>query len=293
MIQFQYYSNNIGSSKPIGFVPLDKFIVAHKNPREETQIVFSKIAQAEAKGDMKTKAELKQENLFFFTPCVKLNGGRKYSDIVSFTGLLVLDFDHIDNAAEFKLHLFNEHPYIIAAWLSPSKKGVKALVKIPAAKDVNEFKEYFNAIIEIMELFDGFDSCNKNSVLPLFQSYDPDLLHRTDATTFTDRKQVKEYKYEASLIPIIIDPTEKQKQSVYNIIRFSINKISGEGHQQLRGASIMLGGYVASGYVSFYEAEQYIFSLIETNMYLQKGVRGYKKTASWGINEGTKRQLTL
>jgi hypothetical protein len=293
MIQFQYFSNNIGSTKPIGYLTLKQFIQAHRNPKAETKAVFEQIAICETKGDMERKAESKQNNLYFFTPCVNLNGGRKYADIINFTGLLVLDFDHIDNAVAMKEHLFNEYEFVVCAWLSPSKKGVKALVKIPEPSDIKDFKRSFNAITEIMEIYDGFDVCNKNAVLPLFQSYDPDLLYRDDATTFEGKKEVEEYKYEAPLNPIIIDPSEKDKQSVLNIITHSINKIQDEGHPQLRGASIMLGGYVASGYVSFYEAEQWIYNLIESNGYLRKGITGYKKTASWGINEGTKRQLTL
>jgi hypothetical protein len=293
MVQFQYFSNNIGSNVPIGYLTLGRFLKAHKSPAPRTLRVFSEIAKAEINNDMKTKAKLKQENLYYFTPCVHLKGGRKYSDILRFTGLLVLDFDHIENAQEFKEYLFNEYPYIIASWLSPSKHGVKALVSIPESSDVKEFKEYFNAVTEVMEVYDGFDSCNKNAVLPLFQSYDDTLLYRVEFETFYKKKAIKEYDYSDHITSIAVRSDDKDKQSVYNIITSSINKIQGEGHPQLRGAAIMLGGYVSSGYLDYYEAESYLHQLIEQNAYLKKGVYGYKKTATWGIKEGLKRQLML
>lgn len=293
MTRFQYFSNKIGSNRPIGYVSLDRFLKAQKDPKPSTKMIFQQIAALEESGDLQEKNKLKQEHLYFFTPCVNLKDGRKYVDIVKFTGLLVLDFDHIDNAQEFKEFLFNEYEFVISAWLSPSKKGVKALISIPIAKNVNEFKQYYAALTDIMEIYEGFDPCNKNSVLPLFQSFDPDLLSRNNFSTFTEKKKIKEYDYTSTTPAPVIVATEKDKKSVYNIINYSINKINDNGHPQLRGSALMLGGYVATGYLDQSEAEAWIFRLIEINPYLQKGVSNYKKTASHFIKEGSKKPLIL
>ena len=242
---------------------------------------------------MELKAKLKQNNLYYFTPCVHLDYGRKYSNVIDFTGLLVLDFDHVHNAEELKQHLFDEYSYIVSAWLSPSKMGVKAFVRIPIVNSVDTFKEYFYAITEIMECYDGFDTCNKNAVLPLFQSYDSNLLYRANATVFIERKK-DELAYNFTPKPItFVETTDKDKTSVYNILKAGIEKITTNGHPQMRSTSLAAGGYVASGYLSFHEAEQFIYSLIENNEYLRKGIKGYKGTATWAINQGTNRQLKL
>ena len=109
---------------------------------------------ADEKGDMAIKAELKT-SLYSFTPCVRVEGRRRYADIKNFTGLLALDFDKLEMeyAKEFKTALFNEYSFIIAAWLSPSRHGVRALVKIPIVQSVGEFKEHFNAVSNTLSIY--------------------------------------------------------------------------------------------------------------------------------------------
>jgi hypothetical protein len=69
--------------------------------------------------------------------------------------------------------------------------------------------------------------------------------------------------------------------------------IDDPGHPQLRSLCLSVGGYVASGYISMLEAEQLIHHLIETHHYLSKGISGYKKTATWALNEGTRKPIVL
>lgn len=289
-MKFQYFSNRVNQPRPLGYISLDRFIEATKKPKTD---IFKQIAQAEIDKDFELKAKLKQENLYYFTPCVHLKNGRKYADIVSFTGLMVLDFDHIDNSEDLKYHLFNEYDFIVACWLSPSKKGIKALIQIPICKDTNEFKEYFEGITEVMEIYDGFDTTTKNCVLPLFQSVDSNILYRKESATFSVKKSIEsQYHYQTK--PFVkVNVSNHHLKSVYNITESAINKIMGEGHPQLRGASLALGGYVASGYISFDEAEQLMHNLIDSNSYLCQKPNAYKKTATWAINQGQKSQLFL
>lgn len=293
MTKFQYFSNNIEFAKPLGYVDLIRFLKSHQNPKPAIKKIFKKIVECHLSGNMKLKAKLKQNNLFYFTPCVHLDYGRKYSNIISFTGLLVFEFDDIHNAKDLKNHLFEEYKYIIATWLSPSKQGVKAFAQIPIVDSVERFKEHFYALTEIMECYDGFDTCNKNAVLPLFQSYDKDLLYRSNATIFNERKKdLTAFDFKPQPFNFV-DIQDKDKKSVYNILRAGIDKITTNGHPQLRSVCLAAGGYVASNYITFDEAEQFLHSLIEHNGYLRKGIKGYKGTATWAINQGTNRQLEL
>jgi len=293
-VSFQYYPSRIDTNKPIGEITFEKFLRVTKKPDEKTKRIFADIQAAELIGDKKLKAELKQKNLFYFTPCVQVYPVRQYKYIRSFTGLLVLDFDHIDNAPELKQFLFDEYPCINAAWLSPSRRGVKALVRIPIVNSTEEFKELYFGIAAEVEQFNGFDPSGQNCVLPLFQSYDPELLYRETPTTWIT-KGFKRSDFDRSpvLPPLDIDPMDTDKQIVLKIINTGFTNIIDFGHPPLKSLCIAIGGYVAAGYIAEYEALRIIESKIETHPYLSKGISGYKKTAKWAIKTGLNKPLTL
>lgn len=86
-LYFQFYPAYVNSKKPIGTITLEEFIKAIKSPSDKIKSVFAQIAEAEKVRDDKRKAELKQENLFYFTPCVYTDGlGRSYSKYRIFYG---------------------------------------------------------------------------------------------------------------------------------------------------------------------------------------------------------------
>ena len=295
---FQYYPANIIKCKPLGFTTIEKFKILHKEPSRTMIEVFSKIAAAETNNDMELKAKLKMNNLHYFTPCVYIKDWRNYDNIIKFTGILVIDFDHIENAEAFKNHLFNEYPFVISAWLSPSKKGVKALVRIPIiqvqnpiSKSIDEFKEYFNAITNIMSRYDGFDEINKNPAQPLFQSYDEELLFRKEATVFSKRTPKKIFIPKPNVQPFATFDSNEKKEQIIRMTKRKMAKIVDNGHPQLLKIAFTLGGYVGGGYLSHHEAEGLIYGLIENHGYLSKGISGYKKTASTCIKNGMARPL--
>lgn len=286
-ITFQYYDADIKNCKPIGFVSLDKFLKSISNPKEKTRLLFEKIQQAEQDKDFKSKAELKQQ-LYKFTPCVQVDKWRCYKNIVSFTGLLVLDFDHLEiqEAINFKQVFFDSCSFIVACWLSPSKHGIKALVKIPICKDIDEFKSYFLALENEIGTLKGFDKTVKNCVLDLFLSYDAELLQRADATIWN--KQFFEPIKEVVNIPIHIDD---KTDFIVKIIVNKINSITNEGHPILRAVSYSLGGYVGAGYISENDAVFLINRCIDVNNYLSQKATTYKKTALTMIKKGTEQPL--
>jgi hypothetical protein len=294
MVKFQFYPAYVNSKKPIGEVTLFEFLKANQDPDDKIKTVFAQIAQAEANGDAEQKAYLKQSFLYYFTPCVWTDGqGRGYANILSFTGLLVLDFDHIEHASEFKYYLFSAYDCIVAGWLSPSKKGCKFLVKIPVVSDVDEFKSYFYGIGVEMEKYKGFDGTGQNAILPLFLSYDPDLLYRDNASVWTKRGKMLNAFVASTVALVPVEVGQGDKARVQNIIIRLFDAIVDNGHPQVRSAGVTLGGYVASGYIDQHEAENFIFTLIQNNSYLRKGIKGYQNTAKTAILTGMLSQLTL
>lgn len=293
MAKFQYFNANVKAKKPLGYVSLDYFIKSTKTPKKNIVSIFNKIQLAEINNDFILKKQLKQSNLFFFTPCVNLSGGRSYNNIVCFTGLMVLDFDHIDNAIDFKYYLFNNYRSIIATWLSPSGKGVKAFLRIPTVSSVKEFKSFFYGVSDVMMDYNGFDSSGQNSVLPLFQSYDPGLLHRSAASCWR-RKGVKNNKINyTKKIPVTIPDNNNYSNTIIKIINTGFRNINANGHPQLRSLCLTVGGYVSSGYINHDSAISHINNCININYYLQKDVRNYVKTALWAVNEGMKSPIKL
>lgn len=293
-INFHYYPARIETRKALGVIDLPYFLNAIRKPSDRIKKVFRLISIAEDYGNMKRKATLKQNNLFYFTPCVFMDGeGRGYKNIVSFNGLAVLDFDHIENAAQFKKYIFENHKFIIAAFLSPSKKGVKFIVRIPVVNSVEDFKSYYFGLGILFDKYKGWDGSGQNCVLPLFLSTDQDILIREDAELFDSRGKKNDF-FSAEMVNISdIKIEEGDKGRILENIRKAIDAISSNGHPQLIAATISLGGYVGANYLTMQEAESFIFSLIESSSYLKKGIAGYKKTASTALQKGTQKPIKL
>lgn len=290
MITFQYYNNRATSPEPLGFVTIDSFLSSIKNPKDNMKKILKDIQEASNKGDKNLKAELKTQ-LYSFTPCVHVNKRRAYSDIIKFTGLTVLDFDKIDNAKDLKQFLFKTYSSIIACWLSPSGKGVKAFVKIPVCESIDEYKSYFYGLASEMEIYKGFDATTQNAVLPLFIGWDNEILIRKDFTTWNIKGNKINNFTQSESKPIQVTVSNKQTEWVVEWFKDKINSITGDGHPQLRDNSVTLGGYVGSGYLSYVDAINLVNRLIENNSYLQKGVSGYQKTAKQAIEVGITKPL--
>lgn len=295
-IKIPYYIGGIQVSECKGYQSLSSLLADTQNPSAETKALFTQISEASASGDKKRKTELK-EQLKFYTPAVQIPIGmrRLYDNINGFNELAQLDFDglEMEQAIDFKDFLFNEYESVVSTYLSPSKNGVKGLIRIPLVRTVSEFKEYYLAITEEMEIYDGFDPSPKNAVLPLFQSYDPFVLVRENPKVWDRRKEKEDDIREQFPLPMKpYRPTkanERHKARAINTYRKAVNSIvSTPGHYQLRSASLIFGTRVGFGYISFGEAISEADKLIESNRYLSKGVRGYKKTAHWAITEGMK-----
>ena len=285
---FNFYPANITSSYPIGEITLERFLESIKSPKPHIVKIFEQIKIAEECGDMAEKNKLKT-SLYSFTPCVYVKGSRKYNNIQNWTGLMCLDFDHleIESAKEFKQALFDEYKFIIATWLSPSRHGVIALVKIPVVHSVGEFKEYFNALERTLSIYKGWDHAPNNCILPLFLSYDYELLYREDATEWTER-------YVKPIPPPIKQYAVTDKtNNIEAIILSSINKITDAGHPILRATAYALGGYCSAGYIKKDYAITMIEKMIRSNSYLSKKPEVYIKTAIQMINKGESQPLYL
>lgn len=287
--RFQYYPSDIRVVKPLGEITLYDYLYKIKNPTEQTVQLFKQIEEASTVGDLKLKAELKART-YYFTPCIYSDGqGRSYSNIKSWTGLMIIDVDGLtpEYAIEFKDYLFHTYKFFISVFLSASKRGVKGIVKIPICYSTDEFKSYFYGFMDKFQEYKGIDFSSKNSALANYLTYDKDLLYRLDATEW-DKKgiQLDEFKvFEGSVEPME-EVTEDDVEEVKLILRRMFNKILDSGHLIVRSASLLAGGYCSAGYMGIDEMREYLFDLIDDTDYLQKSLKTYKTTCLQMLNKG-------
>lgn len=281
-IKLQYFANNIKTVKAIGELTLYQWLYSIKHPKEEVMQLFKDIEQASKDGDLKLKSELKQQ-LFYLTPATVSDGlGRAYTNIQSFTGICSVDVDGLEEeyAKEFKEYLFETYPFIIACFLSPSRKGVKALVKIPVVNSVAEYKEYYFGLLAILDCYKNIDPAPSNSVLPHFISYDKELLYRTNATEFTERGyKIDECRVgEQSLedLDINLEDAPKIKQMLKRML--AQIDVEQTAHLKIRSVGLLAGGYSVAGYFDYDEIKEWLFDLMDDVQYLHKSMRTYKRT---------------
>jgi hypothetical protein len=109
-------------------------------------------------------------------------GGHKASDVSEHSGLLQIDVDKFgaDKVGDLRDRIGDDR-HILAAWISPSGDGVKAIMRIPAS--IEGHNAAFTAAVEYMEqeyCVKIDPSCSDVGRL-CFVSYDPDLVVNPDA----------------------------------------------------------------------------------------------------------------
>jgi thymidylate kinase len=108
---------------------------------------------------------------------------RTDAGLIKHSGVICLDFDDVEDVELKKIEL-KQYQFIYATWISPSGKGVKALVNI--AKP-DKHREHFQAI---QDIFPEIDRSGINVSRVCYESYDPEIIINPNATVFTKIKEV-------------------------------------------------------------------------------------------------------
>lgn len=139
----------------------------------------------------KERASKMKQNL----PSVCFSGTfseRKDEFLLEHSGLIVLDFDGIDNPEEYRESL-KEYRFIYSAWVSPSGNGVKALVKVASG---DKHQAHFNSL---MEDFDNLDASGRNVSRVCYESYDPDIWVNKKVIQYRKFKKEEKVKVEEAV----------------------------------------------------------------------------------------------
>jgi hypothetical protein len=182
----------------------------------------------------------------------KCGKSRKKVDFLEHSGLVSLDFDHLENTPDFMAELTQDE-YIYAAWVSPSGDGIKALVMTEATNIENHYA-YWEALR--MRYPDIDESC-KDPTRVCYESYDSNIYINTESKVWTT------VAVEPPLVPLM---SNKSRYPNFNKIRTPLNMIAnsvdGEKYVVLRNASILMGGYIAANHIDEARGEQMLLDEI-------------------------------
>lgn len=112
------------------------------------------------------------------------SGGRKSKDFLAHSGCLQIDIDKVEGESVSSLRdRLGQDRYILAAWISPSGLGVKAIMLIPACS--RHHKKAFRFAYEYMRRTHSVEidpSCSDLTRV-CYISHDPDLVYNPSATS--------------------------------------------------------------------------------------------------------------
>ena len=142
----------------------------------------------------KTKDKEERNNLKKRLPAICFSGKfnkRNDSSLIEHSGLICLDFDGYKLNKEMlqEKERLCKNKFIYSVFISPSGKGLKALVKIPP--NVDNHKSYFNSLQKHINS-PHFDTTSKNVSRVCYESYDP-LIYISKNSKVWDKVEEKEY----------------------------------------------------------------------------------------------------
>jgi len=222
------YKSVVDTTEPV-VVPLSTALERIKEGKSKSKV------QEVRTGNRSRKKEL---------PIAMFSGvfnGRKDQDLKRHSGLIVLDFDHI-NVKESK-SLLGTDDYVLACWASPSGDGLKAIVQV---SNPDKHRDHFRSLQSYFDKTYGLevDPSGINEARACYESHDPDLVINTTAQPFGMMLSEKALDQSAEL------KTDRSytDYNKMNIICSMIRGASdGEKHLILCKASGLAGGYIAAG----------------------------------------------
>lgn len=236
-------------SKDVPYIlPLYKVLDRIKKGKSKETIDYS------LKAESKKEYNKRKSNL----PCILFGGEfkeRSTKGLIKHSGLMVIDFDEFPNDNEIKKtwNLLTNNNHIVTCFISPSKKGIKAVVKIPNcnAKDHSKYFKEFHKKYD----YDYFDISNSNVDRVCFESYDPNIYINYNAETFSPELKDEGYKV-SERVPLI--PINDEMIIIDKIMNFNWGKDFVDG--QRNSFVFDLAGMFCEYGVTQATAEGYLFN---------------------------------
>ena len=151
------------------------------------------------KNNENVKANIFKKKLPAFTPSGTFKERRRKESIDSYSRLLHLDYDKVEDVESLK-EIIVKIPFTYSAFISPSGNGLKVFVMTDAKLDSHT--EFFNAIRSYYDGIVGLESDRKVKDVPrlCFVSYDPELYLNVSSKIFTIQNTSSESSVDISWV---------------------------------------------------------------------------------------------
>ena len=140
----------------------------------------------------KEKADVLKRDLPSVCFSGKFYGPRKDNQQKEHSGLIVLDFDNLNDLRQKQTEIISQN-IVHACWVSPRGNGLKALIKIADGK---KHREHFQAL---QEAFPDCDKSGINESRVCYESYDPEIYVNESSLIFTNVKTVERIEVKETL----------------------------------------------------------------------------------------------
>lgn len=216
-------------------------------------------------------------------PGVCFNGVFEYRSLAGIkehSGLCILDFDKFNtaqDAIDFKNSISDDN-YIFSCWISPSGKGIKALVKIPA--DIQKHKEYFKSLKNYYN-HPNWDDSGSDVSRFCFESFDPDLFINNNSLLWDkiDTPEVEDLGFKDVSIAIKSDNLIINNLMIWFNKKYTFSQERNKNLFRLASAFNEFGINKNVAEQTFYQYEEKDFTRNEIQNTINSA---YKKTNSFG-----------
>ena len=159
---------------------------------------------------------------------------RNDTSLQQHSGLICLDFDGYKTNKDMlqEKERLSKNKYIFALFISPSGKGLKAVVKIP--KEPDNHKNYFLSLQHYLNS-EYFDKTCKNISRVCYESYDP-LIHINTTSSTWDKIVEQEYTEVIKHVDIPTIPVTDENKIVDILTKWWIKKypmVEGQRNQNI------------------------------------------------------------
>ena len=159
---------------------LEEIIILIRRRRWQREIIAYRTALAEGRSE---EARRLKGGLPGFTPSGVFKGGHKASAIETYSQVVGLDFDHVENLAALIL-IFRMLDFTLAMFVSPSGEGLKVFVRVDCPP--RRHREAYLQVAAFFEKAGGVasDAKCKDISRCCYVSDDPEAYYNPDATVF-------------------------------------------------------------------------------------------------------------
>jgi len=234
-----------------------------------------------------------KKNLPAVTFCANFSKNRDHKNVLSATGFLIPDLDHLENVEEV-FRLLIQDPHIWFVFRSPSGSGLKCAVRAEGIKTDQDIKNFYSSVEYYFKSVYGLeiDSACKDIARLTFVSSDPNLFQNPNPVFFDIQKWQPATEERFYQPPDFGNNGWKSKYGL-KVLENACQKIKdapdGQRHPARLKQSKLIGGFIASGFID----ELAAIPMIENALHAggTKNIETAMKTVRDGIEFGKKNPI--